>query len=115
VGVLDSASQKFVKPSPYGRARSESREPWRLARARVLGEHPRNTLQVQAEAAVTEHASVSSADRGSADLLLDDLDQFVELVALAAGEGDEFLCSLDDGASLGCAGDRDASSASELE
>jgi hypothetical protein len=52
--------------------------------------------------------------RGSADLL-DDLDQFVELVALAAGEGDEFFCLFDDGASLGCACDGDASSAPELQ
>jgi hypothetical protein len=47
--------------------------------------------------------------------VFDDLDQFVELVALPARKGDEFLRSLDDGASFGCACDGDASSAPELE
>jgi len=43
--------------------------------------------------------------------VLDDLDELVEAVALTAGEGDELLCLLDDGAAFGCAGDGDAASA----
>jgi hypothetical protein len=52
---------------------------------------------------------VSSAD------VFDDLEQFVEVVALAAGEGDEFLCLLDDGAPFERARNCDATPASELE
>ena len=34
---------------------------------------------------------------------------------MVAGEVDELLGSLDDGAAFGCAGDRDAAAAAELE
>ena len=47
--------------------------------------------------------------------VLDDLDELVEAVALAAGEVDELSGSCDDGATFGGAGDRDAAAASELE
>jgi hypothetical protein len=50
----------------------------------------------------------------SADVF-DDRDEFVEAVAVVAGEVDEFFGSLDDGAAFGCAGDRDAAPAAELE
>ena len=50
----------------------------------------------------------------SADVL-DDLDQLVEAVALAAGELDELPRSLDDGAAFGRPRNRDATPAPELE
>jgi hypothetical protein len=53
-------------------------------------------------------------DSSSADVF-DDLDQFVDAVAVMAGEFDELSASLDDGTAFGCPGDRDASAASELE
>jgi hypothetical protein len=46
---------------------------------------------------------------------LDDLDQLVQAVTLAAGEGDEFFRSLDDGAAFGRPGNRGAAPASEFE
>ena len=46
-----------------------------------------------------------SGPRSSADVF-DDLDELVEAVALAAGEVDELLGSLDDGAAFGCSRDR---------
>jgi hypothetical protein len=60
-----------------------------------------------AEGAAT--GTVLSAD------VFDDLDQLVEAVTLAAGEVDELFRSLDDGAAFGCACDRDATPAAELE
>ncbi len=56
----------------------------------------------------SDHQRCSSAD------FFDDLDQFVEAVAVAAGEVDEFLRSLDDGAAFGCSCDGDSASAPEL-
>ena len=56
-----------------------------------------------------------SASAGSSADRLDDLDQLVHAVALAAGEVDELSCLLDDGAALGRPGDGDATAASELE
>jgi hypothetical protein len=47
--------------------------------------------------------------------VLDDLDELVEPVALPAGKVDEFLGARDHGASLERAGDRDATTSSELE
>ena len=47
--------------------------------------------------------------------VFDDLDEFVDPVAVLAGEADEVSGACDDGASLGCAGDRDAVASSELE
>ena len=47
--------------------------------------------------------------------LLDDLDQFVGLVAVGAGVVEEFFRLFDDGAVLGCAGDGDAAAAAEFE
>ena len=46
---------------------------------------------------------------------LNDLDQFVERVALSAGELDEVSCLLDDCALFGSGGDGDAASSAELE
>jgi hypothetical protein len=54
-------------------------------------------------------ASLPSAD------LLDDLDELVHAVALAAGEGDELPRSLDDSPAFGRPCDRDATPAPELE
>jgi hypothetical protein len=53
-------------------------------------------------------------ERGSGDVL-DDLDQLVEAVALAAGENDELPRSLYDHAAFGRSYDRDAATATELE
>jgi hypothetical protein len=47
--------------------------------------------------------------------VFDDLDEFVDAVAVVAGEVDEFSGSLDDCATFGCAGDGDAAAASEFE
>jgi hypothetical protein len=47
--------------------------------------------------------------------VFDDLDELVEAVTLAAGEVDELLCSLDNGASFGRSCDQDAAAAAELE
>ena len=47
--------------------------------------------------------------------IFDDLDQLIQAVALSASELDEFLRSLDDRAAFGCARNRDATPASELE
>ena len=47
--------------------------------------------------------------------VLDDLHQFVQRVALPAGEVDELLGPRDDRASLGRTNDRDPASPSELE
>jgi hypothetical protein len=47
--------------------------------------------------------------------VFDDLDQLIEAVALAAGEGEELSRSLHDRATLRCSRDRDATSATELE
>ena len=52
--------------------------------------------------------------RSSADVF-DDPDEFVEAVALAAGEVDELPCALNDGATFGRPGDQDAAAAAELE
>jgi hypothetical protein len=46
---------------------------------------------------------------------LDDLDELVCAVAVAAGVVDQFSGLLDDGAAFGCAGDGDAAPAAELE
>ena len=45
----------------------------------------------------------------------DDLEELVKAVALAAGEVDELLRSLDNGATFGCPCNRDATPAPELE
>ena len=58
--------------------------------------------------------SQTSTLPASADVF-DDLDELVEAVALLAGEVDEFLRSLDDGAAFRCARDRDAAPAAELQ
>jgi hypothetical protein len=55
-------------------------------------------------------SSGNAGSEGSADVF-DDLDRFVQAVALLAGEIDEFLRSLDDSAALGRACDGDAASA----
>ena len=47
--------------------------------------------------------------------LLDDLDEFVGFVALAAGVVEEFFGVFDDGALFGGAGDGDAAAAAEFE
>ena len=47
--------------------------------------------------------------------VFDDLDEFVELVSVSAGVVDEFSCSLDDGTTLGGAGDGDAAASPEFE
>ena len=47
--------------------------------------------------------------------VLDDLYEFVDAIAVFAGECDELPCSLDDGATLGRSGDCDAAAAAELE
>jgi len=56
----------------------------------------------------------SSDAPGSADVF-DDLDEFVQAVAVVAGELDQFLGPLDDDTAFGCSGDRNATPASELE
>ena len=58
--------------------------------------------------------SQTSTLLASADVF-DDLDEFVNAIAVVAGEVDEFFGSLDDGPAFGCAGDGDAAAASELE
>jgi hypothetical protein len=50
----------------------------------------------------------------SADVF-DDLDEFVQAVPVVAGEIDELLRSLDDGATPGSPSDRDATPAPEFE
>jgi hypothetical protein len=50
----------------------------------------------------------------SADVFYD-LDQLVEAVAVVAGEGDQLLCALDDGAAFGCPCHRDAAAPPELK
>jgi hypothetical protein len=57
---------------------------------------------------------LSAAESSSADVL-DDLDQLVQAVALAAGEIDELSRSLDDGTTFGRPGNRDTAPAAELE
>ena len=47
--------------------------------------------------------------------VFDDLDQFVEAVAVVAGELDEFPRSLDNGAAFGCPCNGDATAAPEFE
>jgi hypothetical protein len=47
--------------------------------------------------------------------VLDDLNQLVRSVPVAACELDEFACPLHDGSALGRSGDRNATSAPELE
>ena len=47
--------------------------------------------------------------------MLDDLDEFVWLVAVAAGVVEELSCLFDEGALFGGAGDGDAAAAAEVE
>ena len=47
--------------------------------------------------------------------VFDDLDEFVEAVAVVAGELDQLLCPLDDDAAFGRPCNRDTAPASELE
>ena len=47
--------------------------------------------------------------------MLDDLDEFVGLVAVAAGVVEELSCLVDEGALLGGSGDGDAAAAAEVE
>jgi hypothetical protein len=76
---------------------------------------PLHATTLQGEA-VSRHApQLPCAETVSSPDLLDDLDQLVETVALAAGEGDEFPSSLDDSAALGRSGHGDTSPAAELE
>ena len=78
---------------------------------------PVRTTQVSERPGSAGRKTGKSARRSassSADVL-DDLDELVEPVTLAAGEVDELLCSLDDGAAFGGASDGDAASAAELE
>jgi hypothetical protein len=58
---------------------------------------------------------VASSWRVALADVFDDLDQFVDAVAVVAGEVDELSGSLDDGATLGRSCDRDPMPAPELE
>ena len=57
----------------------------------------------------------SRAPRSWSADVFDDLNEFVDAVAVVAGEGDELPCALDDCAEFRCARDRDATPAAELE
>jgi hypothetical protein len=56
-----------------------------------------------------------ASPRFSSPNVFDDLDELVELVAVVAGEFDEFSRALNDGAAFGCASDGDPAPAAELE
>ena len=74
-------------------------------------------MQIRSDESTLAHAT-PDARFGRLDVLadcLDDLDQFVERVALLAGELDEVSCLLDDCALFGSAGDGDAAPSAELE
>lgn len=81
------------------------------------GEAQEDVVRYPATAGIAELRPEECADYGAESRpgVLDDRDELVEAVALAAGEGDELSCLLDDGASSGRAGDGDATSASEFE
>ena len=60
-------------------------------------------------------ATTSDSVSAMSSEFLDDLDEFVGFVAVAAGVVQEFFCSFGDGALLWGAGDGDAAAAAELE
>ena len=59
--------------------------------------------------------NVPRADAPGSAHVFDDFDEFVQAVAVVAGELDQFLGALDDDTAFGCPGDRNATPASELE
>ena len=63
----------------------------------------------------TNTVLVLQAQRIELPEVLDDLNEFVAAVALAAGVLHEFSCASDNGAPLGCARHGDAPAASELQ
>ena len=61
------------------------------------------------------HHAEASLGKRAASRVLDDPDELVHPIALAAGELDELTRARDDSALLGRPGDRDATAAAELE
>jgi DNA-binding MarR family transcriptional regulator len=68
----------------------------------ILGGDRRFCLSRRRTVLVSVVVAARARAASSADVL-DDLDELVEAVAVVAGEVDEFLRALDDGAAFGCA------------
>src|SRR5262245_8692005 len=110
MGLLLDEIRPYLAARRRARAHRHARPVRRTPRC---ARRPRATCLLRRPPRPAEAASPSHRPR-SGDVF-DDLDELVEAVPLLAGELDELFCSLDDGASFGCARDGDATPPAKLE